>query len=324
MKAPKVTQGFLSPTQCDSLVATCESAKFSQDSNHKEYTQATVDLEVDRCPAVRDLIVGMGIAPKISEAIRVYCGQDVTCFNDLFVVKYNAKEQRALENHTDAGDVSFMLALSSRSSYKGGGTEFEDLKEEGPLHLEQGSSVVFDAGSFHTGEAASAVSFIILSFTIKLTPSTLSLRSSPSGLPITSGRRYLLVAFCYVGAEASREAGNLSISTIAPLHGNRNSFDMFEMVSFDVKSIKGSVKSLAKLGKSAFVRRDSKTLSPLGAFVLAVFEFHVRRLGVRVGGGGGVECWSQRLDVNKGDHIPWHRDKDEGRLARGGGLGTHW
>ena len=190
MKEPCVTTGFLAPSKCEALIDVCEEASFSVDPN-PEYAQATTDLEVDKCPEVRKHILDLGLVEKLVEAIYHYTSglQQVKAFNDVFVVKYDADKQRDLIKHTDAGDVSFMLALSPRTSYRGGGTAFESIK--GPLHLDQGSCVVFDAKLKH------------------------------QGLPITQGKRLLLVAFCYTQASSTRVAGNLSLS-IRPLQGNRN------------------------------------------------------------------------------------------------------
>lgn len=37
----------------------------------------------------------------------------ISAMDDVFVVRYAAEAQNALEMHTDAGDISFMVALSA-------------------------------------------------------------------------------------------------------------------------------------------------------------------------------------------------------------------
>lgn len=124
-------------------------------------------------------------------------GQSPAAFNDLFVVKYSAEQQQGLEVHTDAGDVSFMLALSPRSSYSGGGTAFDVLQQQGesPVHLEQGNAILFDARLRH------------------------------EGLPISSGTRYLLVGFCLTDPAASRVPGNVGLG-LQRIQGASSSFDV--------------------------------------------------------------------------------------------------
>ena len=61
------------------------------------------------------------------------------------------------------------MALSNAADYSGGGTWFEAL--ESVVHLDKGEAIVFDAKLFH------------------------------AGVPITRGRRYLLVAFVYTADE---------------------------------------------------------------------------------------------------------------------------
>ena len=221
-----VTRDCIPPEQCEELIATCESCSFCKDPN-PAYTQATLDIELDRQPLVAEKVKELGIIAKLTMAVKAF-HRAVTCFNDVFVVKYDADQQRELERHTDGGDVSFMLALSSRDAYEGGGTEFDG--EQGPLHLEQGSCVVFPASTYHRG------------------------------IPITSGKRYLLVAFCYTSAAATRVPGNISLDVV-PLHGNRNSFDLFDSENFLPSSIKASVKAWPSLENHvSSPRRRPRTL----------------------------------------------------------------
>jgi hypothetical protein len=102
-----------------------------------------------------------------------------TGFDDMFVVKYDEKAQKDLVKHFDGGQVSFMLALSSRSDYEGGGTKFDCM--ENVVHLERGELILFDADLYH------------------------------QGVPISQGTRYLLVGFCFTG-NAPLKIGHLKLS----------------------------------------------------------------------------------------------------------------
>ena len=73
--------------------------------------------------------------------------------------------------HFDGGDVSFMLALSPRSDYDGGGTQFDALANSSNiLHLDQGDLVLFDANLFHEGVAITRGSrYLLVGFTCTCT-----------------------------------------------------------------------------------------------------------------------------------------------------------
>ena len=232
---------------CRELVARCEAAGGFEaeapagspgDAAAPRYEQATTDLEVDspRASAVRALLLQSGLVREVSRAMRAtHGGVSPTAFDDVFVVRYEAAAaaaaaaagsgaevggapQRSLVRHVDGADVSFMLALSARGGgggggedYEGGGTAFDVLggtttttttEEEQPgaspvLHLAQGELVIFDAALYH------------------------------AGLPITRGRRHLLVGFCHVARPAAaRERGGLGLN-LARLRGSCSPFGVW-------------------------------------------------------------------------------------------------
>ena len=50
-------------------------------------------------------------------------GVQITGYDDIFVVKYTCSVQSSLPLHVDAGDISFIIALSEPLiDYSGGGT----------------------------------------------------------------------------------------------------------------------------------------------------------------------------------------------------------
>ena len=160
------TPNFAHSTLCAELIAVCERHGFTCERTESQYAQATTDLEVDSAPAVRHFVLSRGLIPAVRTAMLASHGVTPVAFDDMFVVRYDAEEQRELVRHFDAGDVSFMLALSAQTDYAGGGTAFDAMGSE-VVHLEQGELVLFDAALYH------------------------------AGLPITRGKRYLLVGFCY-------------------------------------------------------------------------------------------------------------------------------
>jgi hypothetical protein len=83
-------------------------------------------------------------------------------FKDIFIVKYEMGQQEFLTMHTDASMITVNILLSDTSEFTDGGTFFED---ELISCLETGDMLIHNSNTRH------------------------------SGLPITSGKRYLLVFF---------------------------------------------------------------------------------------------------------------------------------
>eukprot|EP00040_Diaphanoeca_grandis_P001726 m.276485 g.276485 ORF g.276485 m.276485 type:complete len:317 (+) comp124134_c0_seq1:279-1229(+) len=172
---------FASPEFCAELISLCEQAGFAREAADYDYVQATTDLEIDTAPDVRRFLITSNFVQAVGDAMQVtHADARPTGFDDMFVVKYAADEQRELVRHVDGGDISFMLALSSRQQYDGGGTSFDVLED--PLHLNQGDLVLFNAKFYH------------------------------AGLPISRGTRYLLVGFCFTGPEGAAIPGHLNIA----------------------------------------------------------------------------------------------------------------
>ena len=82
--------------------------------------------------------------------------------NDLFIVKYEHSQQNYLELHKDGAFLSFNILLSNNSDFEGGGTYFDDGLTSKP---ERGDLLIHASKIKH------------------------------SGIPITKGKRYLLVGF---------------------------------------------------------------------------------------------------------------------------------
>lgn len=147
-----VSSGFLTPDGCRELVRLCERHAGWRSDPAAAYAFTTVDLEVERAPAVKAWCQRVGLLKKVSARVaHAHGGAALTALDDLFVVKYEAcagRGQQELPRHVDAGDVSFMVALSSLGEdYDGGGTGFDALGDSGcgrrdadqkaALHLQQ-------------------------------------------------------------------------------------------------------------------------------------------------------------------------------------------
>jgi hypothetical protein len=176
---------LLTDAECERIIALAEAnASGCGWGAADDYEQATTDLEVDRAPALRDYLVGGArVVDRVADHVRAAHGVSIRAFDDVFVVKYDAAKQRSLVAHTDAGDVSFMVALSPRADYDGGGTRFAALDGD-VVHLDRGAVLTFEAaGCWHGGN------------------------------DISRGTRYLLVGFCFArDPAAAATPGNLDLA----------------------------------------------------------------------------------------------------------------
>lgn len=170
---------FASPKFCKELIKIAENVGFNGAQN-KKYTQSTVDIEVDGAPSLKKFILAKTkLIVPLTQAFNIYKkGMKPYAFDDLFIVKYDANIQRELVKHYDGGEISFMLALSERFDYTGGGTKFDVCPAV--EHLNIGDLMLFNADMYH------------------------------AGLPIGKGLRYLLVGFCFITPETIRIEGNLN------------------------------------------------------------------------------------------------------------------
>lgn len=126
----------------------------------------TTDLPVNQIPSIFGII--MESFHTIFSKIRLSYNlpQDLI-FNiiDLFIVKYEHNAQNSLDLHKDGSFLSINVLLNNSNDFEGGGTYFYDGLIS---YLEQGDLLV------HSGEIKHA------------------------GMPITKGKRFLLVGFIQI------------------------------------------------------------------------------------------------------------------------------
>ena len=284
--------GFASPSMCKKIIELAENAGFNADDSKimqnqdgddtGTYRQATTDVEVDKAPSLKGYLQKCGFSFQISKAMSTSHGKSPVAFDDVFVVKYDASNgaQRDLLRHVDAGDVSFMLALSPRQSYRGGGTKFDARNDV--VHLDQGSLLVFDAGLFH------------------------------SGVAITSGKRYLLVGFSFTDVRALRVRGNLDLS-LNSLRGTSFPFGVYD-ADVDIGTLSRAAAKHSEESKgSSFINifsSDEKELSVIESFAKSIFCYHAKILHLEVDAQtAAAEYWVQNCDED--EFIPFHQDLDE-------------
>lgn len=142
-------------------------------------------MEVDKVPKLKQwALLKDGLIDQVQRLYRQLHGRPISAFDDLFVVKYDATGggQTELLTHVDGGECSFMVALSPRCGYAGGGTRFyPDSGGHCDVHLEEGDLVTFPAELRH------------------------------QGLAISEGVRFLLVGFCFLHPSQASVGGNVGV-----------------------------------------------------------------------------------------------------------------
>ena len=128
----------------------------------RHHSYPTTDLPVDKIPSIFGIILETlkTILKQISISYGL-CDFELD-IKDLFVVKYSHDAQNELSPHKDGSFISFNILLNETNEFEGGGTYFEDGLTS---YSEQGDVLL------HSGLI------------------------NHSGLPITYGKRYLLVGF---------------------------------------------------------------------------------------------------------------------------------
>lgn len=166
------TNGAISSTACSSWINTAEAHARNRGGwdvdRHKSV--ATTDLPIHEIPSILrewNLIFRQIIGPFIQERFRIGVGDTNLRVHDAFIVKYDASAgQCQLPVHTDQGHFSITLSLNDPIQYNGGGTIFPE--HEFIVRPKCGDFVAFRSCLAH------------------------------GGVPITSGVRYIVVAFLYL------------------------------------------------------------------------------------------------------------------------------
>lgn len=150
---------------CNYIVGECEryASKTGGWTVDRHIAYPTTDLPVDKIPSIFGLI--LETLKTITNQVSASYGLDDTMVinvKDLFVVKYSDDAQNRLEMHCDESFLSFSILLNDTNEFEGGGTYFDD-----------GLTCFLNKGEM-----------LLHSSQIKY-----------SGLPVTKGKRYLLVGF---------------------------------------------------------------------------------------------------------------------------------
>ncbi|KAI9361299.1 hypothetical protein BD770DRAFT_441323 [Pilaira anomala] len=158
---PGIHRQLLSATECEKVLDICEQQKEWTTDRHSAF--ATTDIPIRNDPQLAHLeqVVKDRLFPELAVHYR-FKESDLE-FRDIFLVKYNANAQKGLKIHTDGCLFSLTLLVSNPNDFEGGGTYYQSIDKV--LYLDQGDVAYHDARVMH------------------------------SGIDITKGSRYILVAF---------------------------------------------------------------------------------------------------------------------------------
>jgi len=171
---------LFSREECERVIELAEEHESGWTKN-RHYAVPTTDIPVHEIPELLTWFKSM-LATRLRPLVALQFGEDEVgaegCniyINDAFVVRYDAKLQKHLPLHRDQSTHSFTIALNSTEDYEGGGTFVVSLGAA--LNPLMGGVLSFRGDSLLHGAD-----------------------------PVIRGRRYVLVAFCYVSSEHTKKS----------------------------------------------------------------------------------------------------------------------
>lgn len=107
---------FLTPIACKTIISLAETFATENGGwtteSKDDYEQTTTDLELDKMSDLKNWLRDNQFIEHIQRLYQAIHGVRIVAFNDVFIVKYSADHQTELVEHFDAGDITFMIALS--------------------------------------------------------------------------------------------------------------------------------------------------------------------------------------------------------------------
>lgn len=158
---PGIHSKLLSTKECNDVLDICNKQTEWTTARHSAF--ATTDIPIRSDPQLSFL--EPLVKQRLFSELGLFYGFKVTDleFRDIFLVKYSANAQKGLKIHTDGCLFSLTLLISHPNDFEGGGTYYQSIDKV--IHLNQGDVAYHDARVMH------------------------------SGIDITKGSRYILVAF---------------------------------------------------------------------------------------------------------------------------------
>ena len=152
------TPAFL-PAECSKIIEYAEAHGLERGARHAAH--ATTDVSCFDVPQLR--WVAAACSERVVPLLVKLFGVDDLVLADLFVARYVADGQRALEEHEDGSPWSFVVSLNDR--FEGGGTQFVELEGAPIFRPAVGAALLFSGKNRHRGVATTeGVRYILAGF----------------------------------------------------------------------------------------------------------------------------------------------------------------
>ena len=162
-KKYKVLRNFLNKQECfDIINEGIDYAKKNKWSKKRHEHYPTTDNKLDYKWKVWKNIkrkVEKNIFPKLAKLYKLHVNN--FGINEIFLIKYNYKDQKGLEYHEDGSEFSFIIKLNN--DFSGGGTTFK-YKNITP-EMNEGDCLIFSGQNTHKGNnITSGTRYILAGF----------------------------------------------------------------------------------------------------------------------------------------------------------------
>ena len=196
------------PAECSKIIEYAEAHGLERGARHAAH--ATTDVSCFDVPQLQ------WVAAACSERVvrRLAEAFDAPAWDfelaDLFVARYAADGQRALEEHEDGSPFAFVVPLNK--NFEGGGTQFVDLEGAPIFRPAVGAALLFSGKNRHRGvETTRGVRYILAGFVDKREPRSRSRSRSPQSPPQSWKRARVAAA----SPESSRNQGAAAFDACA-------------------------------------------------------------------------------------------------------------
>ena len=151
--------GAFLPHECSKIIEYAEAHGLERGARHAAH--ATTDVSCFDVPQLR--WVAATCSERVVPLLAKLFGVDDLVLADLFVARYAADGQRALEEHEDGSPWSFVVPLNDR--FEGGGTQFVELEGAPIFRPAVGAALLFSGKNRHRGVATTeGVRYILAGF----------------------------------------------------------------------------------------------------------------------------------------------------------------
>ena len=149
------------PAECSKIIEYSEAHGLERGARHAAH--ATTDVSCFDVPQLQWVAAACSerVVPRLAEAF------DASAWDfelaDLFVARYAADGQRALEEHEDGSPFAFVVPLND--GFEGGGTQFVQLEGAPIFRPAVGAALLFSGKNRHRGvETTKGVRYILAGF----------------------------------------------------------------------------------------------------------------------------------------------------------------